>query len=171
VDDKKARLAQLAELQRAADAGARFTNARSLRLTEGLKARRFAQIFKYLAQARARRGAPRAARAAVCPPWARCALSRMSSTRRDLWACHDVALTLMSCPDLLGLHAAAAPHGRQASQERMDDTQLGVSCAEERRCRARGCATSSASKQSLGRTDNLFYALLACARAGRGARP
>lgn len=52
VDTKKAQLAQLAALQRAADAGASYTNAASLRLTEGLKARRFAQIFKYLAQAR-----------------------------------------------------------------------------------------------------------------------
>ncbi len=52
VDNKKAQLAQLAALQRAADAGASYTNALSLRLTEGLKARRFAQIFKYLAQAR-----------------------------------------------------------------------------------------------------------------------
>lgn len=52
VDNKKAQLAQLAALQRAADAGASYTNAASLRLTEGLKARRFAQIFKYLAQAR-----------------------------------------------------------------------------------------------------------------------
>ncbi|KAK9832637.1 hypothetical protein WJX81_006000 [Elliptochloris bilobata] len=50
VDDKKARLARLAAMQCAADASASYTNALSLRLTEGLKSRRFAQIFEYLAQ-------------------------------------------------------------------------------------------------------------------------
>lgn len=52
MNDKKARLARLAALQREADASASYTNTLSLRLTQGLKARRFAQIFKYLAQAR-----------------------------------------------------------------------------------------------------------------------